>query len=450
MLSQWWMQMPQAEGLTADTTKDSWRAWYLLALLSVAFILSMLDRTVISLLVEPIKADLQLNDTGIALLQGATFAIFYALTGVPIGWLADRKNRRNIVGTGIGLWSAMTILCGFAGSYATLFAARTGVAVGEAALNPAAYSMLTDRFSKGRLGRAIGIFTAAGVMGTGLALLIGGKLYSHFVATGGWDLGWFLKPWQATFVAVGLPGIVLAILIFLTVSEPKRHDTISAASNDRTTATQGIWSFVSSRRAVYMPVFLGYGVLCIVGYAFVSWGPASLGRIYGLQPAEIGIKFGLIMLVFGSLGPILGGLLCDKLIKQGRNEGPILCMLGASLFALLFSLALFVPTGMNGTLIAYSGIALGFTAMLAAMQIAVQLITPPEFRARAAALGLVFGNVIGLGIGPLLVGLLNDHVFTGVQGIALSLPIVLAASAALGFAIVWPARKAILSEQTPA
>ena len=441
--------MPQTEGLTAGPVKDGWRAWYLLALLSLAFILSMLDRTVISLLVEPIKADLQLNDTGIALLQGATFAIFYALTGVPIGWLADRKNRRNIVGAGIGLWSAMTILCGFAGSYAALFAARTGVAVGEAALNPAAYSMLTDRFSKERLGRAIGIFTAAGVMGTGLALLIGGKLYSHFVATGGWDLGWMLKPWQATFVAVGLPGIVLAILIFLTVSEPKRQVTPSFESSDRTSTPQGIWSFVSSRRAVYMPVFFGYGVLCIVGYAFVSWGPASLGRIYGLQPSEIGAKFGLVMLVFGSLGPVCGGLLCDKLIRQGHHDAPISCMLGAALLALVFSLSLLLSTGINGTLFSYSGIALGFTAMLAAMQIAVQFMTPPEFRARAAALGLVFGNVIGLGIGPLLVGLLNDNVFTDVKGIALSLPIVLATSAALGFIIVWPARKAILGEQIP-
>ena len=442
--------MLQTERLTAHLVKDGWRAWYLLALLSLAFILSMLDRTVISLLVEPIKADLQLNDTGIALLQGATFAIFYALTGVPIGWLADRKNRRNIVGAGIGLWSAMTVLCGFAGSYSALFAARTGVAVGEAALNPAAYSMLADRFSKERLGRAIGIFTAAGVMGTGLALLIGGKLYSHFVVTGGWDLGWMLKPWQATFVAVGLPGIVLAILVFLTISEPQRQTNISPAASDGISAPQGIWSFISLRRAVYMPLFFGYGVLCIVGYAFVSWGPASLGRIYGLQPAEIGAKFGLIMLIFGSLGPIFGGLLCDKLIKQGRNEGPILCMLGASFLALLFSLALFVLTGINGTLLAYCGIALGFTAMLAAMQIAIQLLTPPEFRARAAALGLVFGNVLGLGIGPLLVGLLNDNVFTDATGIAFSLPIVLATSAALGFIIVLPARKAILSERIPA
>jgi MFS family permease len=435
------MRMQTIENFPADVGKDDNRAWYLLTLLSLAFILSMLDRTVISLLVEPIKADLQLTDTGIALLQGATFAIFYALTGVPIGWLADRMNRRNIVGSGIGLWSAMTIACGFANSYAVLFAARTGVAVGEAALNPAAYSMLTDRFSKAKLGRAIGIFTAAGVMGTGLALLIGGKVYSYFLAAGGWDLGWMLKPWQATFVAVGLPGIALAALVFATIAEPTRQ--AGGVANDLS-APQGFWAFLSSRRAVYWPLFLGYGILCMIGYAFVSWAPASLGRVHGMQPSDIGAQFGLIMLVFGSLGPVLGGLWCDRLIKRGRNDGPIVGMLGASLFALLFSAMLFIPAGLGATLFAYCGIALGFTAMLAAMQIAVQLLTPPEFRARAAALGLVFGNVIGLGLGPLLVGLLNDHVFTSAGGIAMSLPIILVLSAAAGFVVTYPARKAAL------
>lgn len=432
--------MPVAERASIEARQDDKRAWYLLILLSLAFILSMLDRTVISLLVEPIKADLGLTDTGIALLQGATFAIFYALTGVPIGWLADRGNRRNIVSAGIGLWSVMTVGCGLATSYATLFFARTGVAVGEAALNPAAYSLLSDRFSKAKLGRAIGIFTAAGVVGTGLALLIGGKLYSYFVSQGGLDIGWSLKPWQATFVAVGLPGLLLAMLIMVTVSEPQRTGRQQAGGDAGSGASA--FAFIKSNRAIYGPLLGGYGILCIVGYAFVSWGPASLGRVHGLSPSEIGGKFGMIMLIFGSLGPILGGIACDRLVKSGRNNGPILCLLVAATLCLLFAISLLLNNGLTATWIAYAGIAFGFTAMLASVPIAIQMLTPSEFRARIAALSLVSANVIGLGIGPLLVGLLNDNVFTGTAGIATSLPLVLAVSAFVGFIIVWPARRA--------
>ncbi|NJS13284.1 MAG: MFS transporter [Sphingopyxis sp.] len=406
----------------------------------------MLDRTVISLLVEPIKADLGLSDTGIALLQGATFAIFYALTGVPIGWLADRKNRRNIVAGGIGLWSFMTIVCGLATSFATLFIARTGVAIGEAALNPAAYSMLSDRFSRAKLGRAIGIFTAAGVVGTGLALLIGGMIYSHFAAQGGWEFGWKLKPWQATFVAVGIPGLILALLVLLCISEPQRLGQISLRSDmSAESRAVGVFAFVKSNRAVYGPLLFGYGILCIVGYAFVSWGPASLGRVHGLSPSEVGGRFGMLMLVFGSLGPLFSGLACDRLIKSGRSNGPMICLLSAAALCFFSAVCLFFSGDLIATWISYGGIALGFTAMLASVPIAIQLLTPSEFRARVAALGLVSANVIGLGIGPLLVGLLNDHIFTGVRGIATSLPIVLAASAMVGFLVVWPARHANVS-----
>jgi MFS family permease len=444
------MSQIEPTAVTPSAEQDGWRAWLLLALLCVAFVLSMLDRTVISLLVEPIKADLGLTDTGIALLQGATFAIFYALTGVPIGWLADRSNRRNIVSAGIGLWSVMTIICGLATSYATLFIARTGVAVGEAALNPAAYSMLSDRFSKARLGRAIGIFTAAGVVGTGLALLIGGKLFSYFVASGGLDIGWQLKPWQATFVAVGAPGLILAMLMIFCISEPQRTGRIVEQQSTKDASNSaGAYAFVKSNRAIYGPLLLGYGILCIVGYAFVSWGPASLGRVYGLSPAQIGGKFGMIMLIFGSLGPVLGGLACDRLIKNGRNNGPILCLLFAAALCLFFAISLLLIEGLTVTWFAYAGIAFGFTAMLASVPIAIQLLTPSQFRARIAALALVSANVIGLGFGPLLVGLLNDHVFTGTKGIAISLPLVLAVSALAGFMIVWPARRASIVKLNP-
>lgn len=425
---------PQIETRPQDDAK----AWYLLILLSLAFILSMLDRTVLSLLVEPIKAEFGLTDTAMALLQGVSFAVFYAVAGLPIGWLADRFNRRNLIASGIGLWSFMTVACGLASSYAMLFGARIGVAVGEAALNPAAYSMLSDRFSKPRLGRAIGIFTAAGVIGTGLALLIGGALLGYFTKLGGLHLGnvAHLKAWQATLVAVGAPGLALAALIAVTIGEPKRALSIASSAG----IAPKLSTFLRANAGMIVPLLLGYGVVAMLGYSFISWGPASLGRLYGLEPKEIGAKFGLIMLVFGSLGPILGGILSDVLASKGNRSSSFDCMIGAAIMGLLFSVGAYFSKSLEVTLVVYAGIALAFTAILGAVPTTIQIVTPNEYRARVSAIALVCANVIGLGLGPLLVGLLNDNVFKAVSGIGTSLPIVMASSALAALPLLLAAR----------
>lgn len=425
--------------------QDDRRAWYLLALLSAGFILSMLDRTVLSLLVEPIKADFGLSDTSIALLQGASFAIFYALAGVPIGWIADRFSRRNLVASGIGLWSVMTIGCGLATSYAMLFGARVGVAVGEAALNPAAYSMLSDRFSKARLGRAIGIFTAAGIMGTGFALLIGGALLAAFTQAGGLDLGplGMLKPWQATFVAVGLPGVILAAVFLFTVTEPGR---LSLAINSSSPAPD-ITRFLRDNASLFIPLLLGYGIISMLGYAFLSWGPTSIIRLFGLTPQEVGPKFGLVMLVFGSLGPITCGFLADYLTHRGHKAASFHCMIGAAASGLFFSVMAFFATSVGMTLLVYAGIALSFTAILAAVPTTIQIVTPSDYRARMAAISLVVANVVGLGGGPLFVGLLNDYVFETASGIGISLPLVMAGSALVSLPLLMLAHRQFQKRQ---
>lgn len=430
---------PVSNDKLSDTRpQDDVKAWYLLLLLSLAFILSMLDRTVLSLLVEPIKAEFDLSDTQIALLQGASFAFFYAIAGLPLGWLADRSNRRNLIASGVGAWSLMTIGCSIASSYAMLFGARVGVAVGEAALSPAAYSMLSDRFSKRRLGRAIGIFTAAGVMGTGLALLIGGALLGYFTKSNGLHLegiGHF-KPWQATFMAVGAPGLALAVIIFVTVREPKRLLTQSTVEGVK----PSILAYLKANTGLMVPLLLGYGVIAMLGYSFLSWGPTSMGRVFDLKPQDVGPKFGLIMLVFGSLGPILGGFLSDFLASKGSRTASFDCMVGAATLGLMFSVSAFFARDLNTTLCIYAGIALAFTAILGAVPTTIQIVTPNEYRARVSAIALICANIIGLGFGPLFVGLLNDYVFKATDGIALSLPIVMAGSALASLPLLIMAR----------
>jgi len=403
------------------------RAWYLLVLLSLAFVLSMMDRTILSLLVEPIKQEFGLSDTAVAVLQGASFAIFYALAGVPLGWLADRGNRRDLVAGGIGLWSGMTMLSGIASSYALLFVGRTGVAVGEAVLAPAAYSMLADRFSKDRLGRAIGVFTAAGVLGTGLALVAGGAIYQSFVASGG--IAGF-SPWQATLLTVGAPGLLLAGLFLLSVGEPVRTRPAQTARSPGS-----VLNVVRARVGEYVPLLLGYAAVSMLGYTFLSWAPTSLIRVHGMTTAEAGSRIGAIVTVCGLLGPVGGGWLVDFAVRRDVPDAPIRGLVAAAALALASVWLTALASGRGATLVGYGGVALSFTAMLAIVPLTIQLIAPADMRARLSAISLVVANTLGLGVGPLIVGLLNDRVFIGRGGIATSLPIVLGAAALLAFAL---------------
>lgn len=199
------------------------RSWYTVGVLGLAYTISYIDRQVISLLIGPIREDLQISDTEISLLYGVAFGVLYALLGLPLGWLADRTNRRNLISVGIAAWSAMTMLCGKANSFGGLFLARVGVGVGEAALSPAAYSLIADLFPRERLGRALGTYSSGVYVGIGLAFLFGGALITLFEGIGDIDLGVLgtFKPWQATFFAVGAPGLLVALLV-LTLTEPNR------------------------------------------------------------------------------------------------------------------------------------------------------------------------------------------------------------------------------------
>ena len=191
-------------------------AWYVVAVLTVAYIFSFVDRQIINLLVEPIREDLQLTDTQISLLQGIAFALFYTLMGIPIARLADVSNRRAIIAVGVFLWSLMTAMCGLAKSFGQLFAARIGVGVGEAALSPPAYSLFTDYFPPGKVTRAIAVFTGGSFLGAGLAYIIGGFVVDFVTRLDVVEVPVFgqIRAWQMAFIVVGLPGILLALLVF--------------------------------------------------------------------------------------------------------------------------------------------------------------------------------------------------------------------------------------------
>jgi MFS family permease len=292
--------------------------WYMVGVLTLAYVFSFVDRSILTLLVGPIKADLGLSDTQISLLHGLAFAIFYTALGIPIASLADRRNRRNLIVAGVAFWSVATAACGLARGFWQLFLARVGVGVGEAALSPAAYSMIADSFPEERLGRALGTYTMGAIAGAGLALVIGGAVIGLVSQAGDVSLPLVgtLRPWQAVFFAVGLPGLVVAAWIG-TLREPVRRalpGTPSAAG------VKPLWQWMKSHPGAYVAHLAGFAFLSIVLNTLVAWTPAHLFRNFGLKPAEVGLYLGALILVFGTAGVVIGGWYGDRLRQQGRVD----------------------------------------------------------------------------------------------------------------------------------
>ncbi len=403
-------------------------AWYGVGVLMVAYTFSFIDRYVIALLIEPIKQDFDLTDTQIGLLSGLAFALFYTTLGIPIGRLADRYNRRRIISAGIFAWSLMTGLCGLAQSFWQLFAARVGVGVGEAALSPAAFSLIADSFPVQRIGRALSVYSVGVYFGSGLAFIIGGAVIQ--LVTRAPDivlpLVGTVRPWQLTFICVGLPGLLIALWIF-TIREPGRRNLGSAPG--AVMPVRDVLGFIWARRSAYGAHFVGFSLLALAFNAIVIWSPAFLGRVFNFTASEAGYALGLIILVFGSTGIIAGGWLADTLAERGRQDAMlrvgIIAAAGMTPFAIIAPL---VPSA-TGVLILYCPLMFFSSFGFGAAAAALQLITPNEMRGQVSAVYLFMINLIGIGLGPFLTGRITDVVFADEQAVGLSIAIVAGCSA---------------------
>lgn len=382
-------------------------AWRLALLLFLANTLSFVDRQVLTLLVKPIRAELDISDTQMSLLQGLAFASFYALLGLPLGRLADRGDRPRLIAAGIALWSAMTALSGLARDYSQLFAARMGVAIGEAALSPAAISLLSDRFPRERVASAIGLFQSGIFVGSALALLAGGGLLAMIGGDVTLPLLGTLSDWRAVFLAVGLPGLLLA-LVMLTIREPRRgRDVVRPPQRPLREVLVWLWR----RRGLYVPHVVAFTFVTILAYGSLAWTPTVLVRLHGLSPAEAGIRLGAMLLIMGPLGVLGSGWLIDRLLARGVADGPVLAALaGVVLFATIVPAFALAPT---------LGIAMGAALVLSFAQSypygiatgSLALVTPPELRGQVTAIYLLISNLVGLTLGPLLVALGTDYLF---------------------------------------
>ncbi|PLW70271.1 spinster family MFS transporter [Pseudohalioglobus lutimaris] len=420
--------------MTSDTRSDrkehehEWPkpayAWYMTFLLMVLYMFSFLDRTIIVLLIEPIKRDLQLTDTHVSLLYGLAFAIFYTIMGIPIARLADSKNRRSIVAVGVLVWSAMTAACGLAKDFGQLFLARIGVGVGEAALSPAAYSLISDSFPEEKRARAMSVYTMGLYLGVGMALLLGGAVIEWVATMDTVSLPVLgeMYSWQLTFVIVGAPGLVFFVLV-MALREPARQGIALGARVQVIPLGEAMGWFLQRKR-FYLSFYLAMTFITLYSYSLTAWTPSFFIRTHDWTTLQVSQNYGMVMLIFGPAGILAGGWLASRQFRRGDE-------LANARMATYAFLGLLIPAA-TMTLVDSAWVSLGLVAVikflsglpLGVAMAAVHEVTPNRLRAQAAAIYLFLLNILGLGTGPTIVALLTDYAFGDPAALRYSLAIV--------------------------
>jgi len=373
---------------------------YVLFILTCGYVLNFVDRQVMTILLEPIKAEFGASDTQMGLISGLAFALFYATLGVPVARLADRWSRRNVLAISMATWSAVTAACGTAGSFWQLALLRVGVGIGEAGGTPPSQSLLTDYFPKERRAFAQGVLATAPNIGV-LVGLFGGALIAEAFG------------WRTVFFVFGVPGVGLALLLFFTVKEPiKVKPQGLEADRSMMSAVSGIVRLPS-----FFLIALGVGFAAIPGYGLGVWSPSFLVRVHGMSLVDAGLWLGIIGLSGGTVGTILSGVLADRLaLRDNRWQlwipavGLMVALPLQALFLLWPASAVFTIAGKTAPVaLVFMGLSSVFACFwIAPSYAAVQNLVPSHWRTQASALLLLVFNLLGLGLGPLLVGMLSD------------------------------------------
>lgn len=382
-------------------------AWYVCVLLGLVYILAYMDRYVLALLIEPVKASLGLSDFQIGLLIGPAFVIFFALAGLPIGWLADRKNRTILLTIGIAAWSVLTAACCLARTFWTLFLARVGVGIGETTVTPCAISMLGDYFPKISRPRAVAVFSIGAPVGAGASYVVGGTVYEMISNAPPVVLPVFgeLFAWQTAFLIVGLPGLLIAAIVWLTVREPARQETMAERTEGPTIAEAV--AYMRQHLAAYLILFTG--VTCNVAIGVASfWTPALFERSFGWGIAQSGVFIGTVLMIAGVAGTQAGGWLAAHMIKKGKPHGAYYPVFVSGI--LLVPATILYPLMPTPVLSAvFFAVAIfATTASAATSPSCIIAITPGELRGQAIALFYLVINLLGSMVTPPLLGAITD------------------------------------------
>jgi len=400
---------------------SSTRAWVTVAILMVAYVLSFVDRQILNLLVEPIRRDLAINDTQMSLLMGLSFALFYTVCGIPLGRVADTRSRRGLIAIGVLFWSAATAACGMAKMYWQFLLCRIGVGVGEAALSPAAYSLIADSFPAERRATAISVYSMGVYLGSGLAFLVGGLVIQFASAQGDVTLPVLgeVRPWQLIFLILGVAGVLFTLLM-LAVKEPARRGVGAGVA----VPLSEVGRYIRANRRTVLLHNFGFAGLAFAGYGSAAWVPTFYIRTYGWDAGQVGIVYGSIVAVFGCLGIVFGGRLADWMAKRGRSDANM----RVGLYAALGALPMVVLFPLMDTAF-WASVLMAPTVFCLSMPFgvapaAIQEIMPNSMRGQASAIYLFVITLIGLGVGPTAVALVTDFVFADDAALRYSLLIV--------------------------
>ena len=418
--------------------------WYVIFVLLLAQTFSFLDRMIMGLLVGPIRESFAISDTQYSLLAGLAFSLFYAVMGIPLARIADSRNRRTLITWGIAVWSFMTALCGMARGFWTLFIARVGVGVGEAALGPAAYSMITDYFPKSTLARALSVYMLGVTIGSGAAYMLGGAVvaYVQTLDVVRLPVVGALEGWQLTFFMVGLPGLLVALLMRSTVAEPPRGGAEHAIPIPQ------VLSYTWQRRRAYACHIFGISIFIMVVYALNLWGPTYFIRTFDFSIAQAGWTFGLLMLGAGSAGLMFAGVVADKWMQRGVADAYARIILISMLCMLPCTIGLGLVSSPNAGIIVMS-LAVFFSAFQGGITGGIlQLMTPNRMRGQIMAVYLLVANLIGLGLGPTVLAATTDYVFGADEAIGQSIALMGAVLCPMGAAILWYGLRDIRHEIT--
>lgn len=396
-------------------------AWWMVAVLFGLYVLSWVDRLIVSMLVTPIKAHLLLSDVQISMITSTSFAIFYAVFGLPLGWASDRFSRRWIIFGGVVIWGIATTACGFAQTYEALLIGRIFVGVGEAALLPAAYSLIADAFPPRLLTRATSTFQMAGKVGSATAFALGGVAIAFATAHTGIHIPFHgpAQPWQLVMMMVGLPGIIFALLLF-TFPDPGRRKLPGAAS---VAASGEIRTFVSRNWKLLALMLVGTSCLAMCGYSMTNWVPAYIERHFGWKPVQYGLALSMMNIV-SAVSLVVNGWIVDRLFSGGMKDAHLRFYSWLIVGFLPVVGYMFFATNVYVFLACYCVAQFITVPFMVYVSSVMGLIAPATIRARMLAFFLFVFTILGLGAGPAIVAALTEYVFHDEGALGQSLSVV--------------------------
>ncbi|WP_404476776.1 MFS transporter [Novosphingobium sp. BL-52-GroH] len=420
---------------SSDLPSAGWRSWLVAGLLAFCYTIAYLDRQVISLLIAPIQATLDIDDTQFGMLQGISFSLFYVAATLPLAWLADHTRRSRVMSGCVAAWSILTMMCGMAGTFWQMMLARIGIAAGESGLTPAALATLSDRFNRRQLATATSFYMLAPFIGGGFALSLGGAIYAwaETIEPGSLPILGTMAAWQVVFLIVGALGLIPALLLLLIADRPA---AAHSRQGERGPGLGAVFALFGRHWQIFVLYQLAMAAVMILLASYISWLPAAIMRSKGIDEAEIGRLFGPIYLVCGAAGTLSAGMLVSRLAKQDPA--------GTVLRVILVSLGLVWPLASGGLLtsslygeLAMMGAALFLISSVTSLSsLTFQYITPRHLRAQAMAVMAMVAALLGTGLGPILSGYMSDHLTGFAHPLSAALAIIGFVAVPLAFAFM--------------